>query len=87
MGIKGDVVTHTSDNFQFLYDSCITMLKTGKAYADDTEQTKVDYIYRPSDCYPSHSSCSHRCKSNAWTASPPNDETRPSRRTSRDSLR
>lgn len=41
MGIKGDQVTHTSDYFQHLYDACITMLKNGKAYADDTEQEKV----------------------------------------------
>lgn len=41
MGIKGDIVSHTSDYFQELYDSCVKVIKSGKAYADDTEQVKV----------------------------------------------
>jgi glutamyl-tRNA synthetase len=44
MGIKGDVVSHTSDHFQELYDSCVKVIKLGKAYADDTEQAKVREI-------------------------------------------
>jgi glutamyl-tRNA synthetase len=38
MGIKPDKVSHTSDYFQELYEYCIQMIKTGKAYADDTEK-------------------------------------------------
>jgi glutamyl-tRNA synthetase len=41
MGIDGDIVSHTSDYFQELYDSCVKVIKLGKAYADDTEQAKV----------------------------------------------
>lgn len=41
MGIKGDTISHTSDYFQELYDSCIKLIKSGKAYADDTLQAKV----------------------------------------------
>ncbi|KAK9366944.1 tRNA synthetases class I, catalytic domain-containing protein [Lipomyces kononenkoae] len=36
LGIKGDVVTFSSDYFQQMYDYCIQMIKDGKAYADDT---------------------------------------------------
>ena len=39
MGIKPDRTTHTSDYFQELHDWCIQMIKSGHAYADDTEQT------------------------------------------------
>ncbi len=38
LGIKPDKVSHTSDYFQELYESCIQMIKNGKAYADDTEK-------------------------------------------------
>ncbi|EIN07047.1 glutamate-tRNA ligase [Punctularia strigosozonata HHB-11173 SS5] len=41
MDIKGDTVTHTSDWFDKLYDYAIQMIKTGKAYADDTEQAQM----------------------------------------------
>lgn len=36
MGIKGDVVSYTSDYFDVLYNYMIQMIKDGKAYADDT---------------------------------------------------
>ncbi|KAK9456992.1 tRNA synthetases class I, catalytic domain-containing protein [Dipodascopsis uninucleata] len=36
LGIKGDVITYSSDYFQLLYDYCIQMIKEEKAYADDT---------------------------------------------------
>jgi glutamyl-tRNA synthetase len=39
--ITGDVVTHTSDHFQTLYDHAIELIKRGKAYADDTAQKQV----------------------------------------------
>ena len=38
MGIKPDRVSYTSNYFQELYEYCIQMIKTGKAYADDTEK-------------------------------------------------
>lgn len=36
MGIRPDKISHTSDYFQELYEACVKMIKTGKAYADDT---------------------------------------------------
>ncbi|KAF9052843.1 glutamate-tRNA ligase [Panaeolus papilionaceus] len=41
LDIHGDVVTHTSDHFDTLYEYAINMIKTGKAYADDTEQEQM----------------------------------------------
>jgi glutamyl-tRNA synthetase len=41
LGIKGDVVTYTSDSFDRLYEQAIQMIKLGKAYCDDTIQEKV----------------------------------------------
>ncbi|KAJ5723675.1 Glutamyl/glutaminyl-tRNA synthetase class Ib [Penicillium malachiteum] len=38
MGIQPNKVSYTSDYFDELYDYCITMIKTGKAYADDTDK-------------------------------------------------
>lgn len=38
MGIKPDVVSHTSDYFQDLYDACVKLIKNGGAYADNTPQ-------------------------------------------------
>ncbi|KAL8829431.1 MAG: hypothetical protein Q9191_002022 [Dirinaria sp. TL-2023a] len=37
MGIHPDKTSYTSDYFEELYQYCVTMLKAGKAYADDTE--------------------------------------------------
>lgn len=39
--IRGDVVTHTSDYFDQLYELAIKMIESGKAYADDTEREQV----------------------------------------------
>lgn len=36
LGIKPDVITHTSDYFEKLQDLCCQMIKDGKAYVDDT---------------------------------------------------
>ena len=36
--ITPDEVTYTSDYFQTLYEQCVQMIKSGFAYADDTEQ-------------------------------------------------
>lgn len=38
LGIKGDVITHTSDHFKELYQHAIRLIKLGKAYVDDTNQ-------------------------------------------------
>ncbi|KAL8902481.1 MAG: hypothetical protein Q9207_004679 [Kuettlingeria erythrocarpa] len=43
MGIKPDKTSYTSNYFQELYDYCITMLKHGKAYADDTERETMQH--------------------------------------------
>ena len=39
--IVGNQVTHTSDYFDMIYDYALQMIKTGKAYVDDTEQSQV----------------------------------------------
>ncbi|KAF7363728.1 putative glutamate--tRNA ligase, cytoplasmic [Mycena sanguinolenta] len=41
MDIVGDVVTHTSDHFQTLYDLALKLIKSGHAYTDDTEQAQM----------------------------------------------
>lgn len=41
LGVHGDVVTHTSDNFEYLYDCALQLIKSGKAYADDTAQEEA----------------------------------------------
>ncbi|KAJ6107580.1 Glutamyl/glutaminyl-tRNA synthetase class Ib [Penicillium sp. IBT 18751x] len=38
MGIKPNKMTYTSDYFDELYEYCIKMIKTGHAYADDTDK-------------------------------------------------
>lgn len=44
LGIKGDVVTHTSDYFDQLYKTVVELIKKGGAYADDTEQEEVSLL-------------------------------------------
>lgn len=41
LGIRGDVITHTSDWFEKLYEYAVEIIKRGKAYCDDTEQVDV----------------------------------------------
>ncbi|KAJ7721549.1 glutamate-tRNA ligase [Mycena maculata] len=41
LNIHGDVITHTSDHFQTLYDLAVKMIKSGQAYTDDTEQAQM----------------------------------------------
>ena len=41
IGIHGDLVTHTSDHFDKLYEYAIQLIKAGKAYTDDTVQAEV----------------------------------------------
>lgn len=39
-----DILTHTSDSFDFIYERAVTMIKEGKAYVDDTgvEQMRAE---------------------------------------------
>ncbi|EIM86286.1 glutamyl-tRNA synthetase [Stereum hirsutum FP-91666 SS1] len=39
LGIEGDTITHTSDHFDKLHEFAIQMIKSGKAYADDTDNS------------------------------------------------
>ncbi|KII89174.1 hypothetical protein PLICRDRAFT_29531 [Plicaturopsis crispa FD-325 SS-3] len=41
LGIQADQVTHTSDYFDRLYNLALDLIKSGKAYADDTEQLQM----------------------------------------------
>jgi glutamyl-tRNA synthetase len=41
LGIKPDVITHTSDHFKTLYDYAIKLIKKGLAYVDDSTQEVV----------------------------------------------
>ncbi|GLB34771.1 putative class-I aminoacyl-tRNA synthetase family protein [Lyophyllum shimeji] len=41
LDIQGDRVTHTSDYFETLYDYAIQVIKSGKAYTDDTPQQQM----------------------------------------------
>ncbi|KDQ17871.1 hypothetical protein BOTBODRAFT_29174 [Botryobasidium botryosum FD-172 SS1] len=41
MGIKGDVISHTSDHFEKLYELGLQIIKEGNAYADDTLQEEM----------------------------------------------
>ena len=41
LGVQGDKITHTSDYFDHLCDLAANLLKSGKAYADDTEQAQM----------------------------------------------
>jgi glutamyl-tRNA synthetase len=41
IGIKGDVVTHTSDYFDKIYDLALQIINSGNAYVDDTDQATM----------------------------------------------
>ncbi|OJT06095.1 hypothetical protein TRAPUB_3030 [Trametes pubescens] len=41
LDVHGDRITHTSDYFKELYEYALQAIKTGKAYADDTEQEQM----------------------------------------------
>lgn len=43
MGIKPDKTSYTSNYFQELYEQCVKLLKSGKAYADDTERETMQH--------------------------------------------
>jgi len=51
LDIKGDSVTHTSDYFDQIYELALKMIKTGKAYADDTDQAQVALSFLPRQTY------------------------------------
>lgn len=41
LGVKGDIVTYTSDYFPQLMEMCEKLIKEGKAYVDDTEREQM----------------------------------------------
>ncbi|XP_024390713.1 glutamate--tRNA ligase, cytoplasmic [Physcomitrium patens] len=41
LGVKGDVITYTSDYFPQLMEMCEKLIKEGKAYVDDTEREQM----------------------------------------------
>ncbi|RKP28054.1 tRNA synthetases class I, catalytic domain-containing protein [Syncephalis pseudoplumigaleata] len=41
LGIRGDVITHTSDYFDQIYEYALQMIREGKAYVDDTDQATM----------------------------------------------
>lgn len=41
LNIRGDKISHTSDYFDQIYELAIQIIKSGKAYADDTEQAQM----------------------------------------------
>lgn len=41
MDVQEDILSHTSDHFDTLYNYAIKFIKEGNAYADDTEQQQV----------------------------------------------
>ncbi|KAF6810412.1 glutamyl-tRNA synthetase [Colletotrichum sojae] len=41
MGVTPDAVSYTSDYFDYLYETCVRLIKEGHAYADDTEQEQM----------------------------------------------
>ncbi|KAF5387542.1 hypothetical protein D9757_006541 [Collybiopsis confluens] len=41
LDIRGDVISHTSDHFDQLYDLAVKLIESGKAYADDTEREQM----------------------------------------------
>jgi len=45
MEIVGDMVSHSSDYFDVLAEYAVKLIKSGNAYADDTEGAVVRYVY------------------------------------------
>ncbi|KAI8979611.1 tRNA synthetases class I, catalytic domain-containing protein [Mycotypha africana] len=41
IGVPSDVVSHTSDYFEQMYELALKMIKEGKAYCDDTDQATM----------------------------------------------
>lgn len=50
LDIHSEIVTHTSDYFDELYELALQIIKSGKAYADDTEQIQVTHCPRLNLC-------------------------------------
>jgi len=47
MEIFGDVISHSSDYFDLLYDYGVKIIKEGHAYADDTPAEQVRLRFNP----------------------------------------
>lgn len=43
IGVKGDVITYTSDSFDTIYQYALQLIKDGKAYVDDTDVDTVRF--------------------------------------------
>ncbi|RUP46588.1 tRNA synthetases class I, catalytic domain-containing protein, partial [Jimgerdemannia flammicorona] len=41
IGVESRIVTHTSDYFQQIYEYALQLIRAGKAYVDDTDQTTM----------------------------------------------
>ena len=70
IGIHGDVITHTSDHFETLYEYALKLINKGLAYADDTDQDTVGRL-----SYSSLRYSDHRCARNVWMVLNPRTET------------
>ena len=47
MEISGDIVSHSSDYFDLIYDYGLKIIKEGHAYADDTPAEQVCLRFNP----------------------------------------
>ena len=66
LNIHGDMISHTSDYFDQLYDYAVQMIKEGNAYIDDTDRDTVRSFLVGRVLLLSRYG---RCKRSAWTAS------------------
>ncbi|KIK58225.1 hypothetical protein GYMLUDRAFT_262571 [Collybiopsis luxurians FD-317 M1] len=46
LDIRADVITHTSDYFDQLYELAVKLIESGKAYTDDTEREQMQHERR-----------------------------------------
>jgi glutamyl-tRNA synthetase len=47
MGIFGDVISHSSDYFDLIYNYGVKIIKEEHAYADDTPAEQVCFNFNP----------------------------------------
>jgi hypothetical protein len=66
IGVKGDVVTHTSDYFEEMLVHAQNLINKGLAYVDDTDQETVpSFFFKP--VFLSSLICHCRCAPKEWT--------------------